>query len=76
MSSSFSVQCTIKGGLDGVDIVKSVDIRSDSEGGYLTSLSSQLRQLQSEVNASLSELVDKEKSRGSTARARGTCVCG
>ena len=77
--SSAHVQCSIKGGPDGVNIVKSVEIRADNERGYLASLSSQLRQLQSDVNASLSELVDKEKSRGTNGRrkANGTyTVCG
>lgn len=71
------MQCTIKGGSDGVNIVKSVEIRPDGDRGYLASLSSQLRQLQSEVNASLTELVDKEKSRAANGgsghrRSRGT----
>ena len=66
--SSSTLQCSIKGGSDAVNIVKSAEIRSDGEGGYLSNLSSQLRQLQSDVNASLSELVDKEKSRGTTTR--------
>ena len=61
--SSSNVLCTIKDGQDGVNIVKSVEIRPDGERGYLSNLSTQLRQLQSDVNASLSELVDKEKSR-------------
>ena len=53
-----------------MNIVKSVEIRSKGEGGYLANLSTQLRQLQKDVNATLTELVDKEKSRaqGTTAR--------
>ena len=72
--SSSALRCSINGGAEGVNIVKSLTVRSDCEGGYLADLSSQLRQLQSDVNASLSELVDKEKSRDTSTRrsASGT----
>ena len=66
---SSTVHCSIRGGSDGVNIVKSVEIRPSGEGGYLANLSTQLRQLQKDVNATLTELVDKEKS-----RAQGTNV--
>ena len=64
---SSTVVCSIRGSSDGVDIVKEVEISSEGEGGYLANLSSQLRQLQNDVNATLTELVDKEK-----LRAQGT----
>ena len=68
---SSTVHCSIRGGSDGVNIVKSVEIRSEGEGGHLANLSTQLRQLQKDVNATLTELVDKEKSRAQgTANAR------
>ena len=68
---SARVQCSIKSERDGVNIEKSFEIRTDHEGGYLADLSSQLRQLQSDVNASLSELVDKEKSRDTNTKRAG-----
>ena len=67
---SSAVHCSIRGGSDGVNIVKSVDIRSEGEGGYLDNLSTQLRQLQKDVNATLTELVDKEKSRAQATNVR------
>ena len=70
-----SVQCSIKSERDGVNIEKSFEIRTDREGGYLADLSSKLRQLQSDVNASLSELVDKEKSRDTNTKRSSTGKC-
>ena len=67
---SSTVHCSIRGGYDGVNIVKSVEIRSEGDGGYLANLSTQLRQLQKDVNATLTELVDKEKSRAQGTNAR------
>ena len=67
---SSTVHCSIRGGSDGVNIVKSAEIRSEGEGGYLANLSTQLRQLQKDVNVTLTELVDKEKSRAQSTNAR------
>ena len=64
------MHCSIRGGYDGVNIVKSVEIRAEGDGGYLTNLSTQLRQFQKDVNATLTELVDKEKSRAQGTNAR------
>ena len=51
-------------------IVKTAQIKSEVEGGYLVNLSTQLKQLQKDVNTTLSELVDKEKSRAQGTNAR------
>lgn len=54
------VSCVISGGQDDVTIQHATEVHC-KDGSYLSSLSQQLSSLRDTVNASLSELVDKEK---------------
>ena len=71
MSSTSSITCTIHGGRDCVQVHRSLEVKADHTG-YLSALSTQLSSLQSDVNKTLSDLVDKEKAVVGGANGLGT----
>lgn len=66
-----SITCTIHGGRDSVQVYRSLEIKVDHTG-YLSALSNQLSTLQSDVNKTLSDLVDKEKAAVGGANGPGS----
>lgn len=71
---SRNLQCTIKS-RDGGDIQRTAEIKGEGKD-YLKCLSESLSTMQSDVNALLTKMVDKEKAQASKSNARAESSSG